>query len=80
LQTQGSQEGNPGGGLLWVHTSWSGEELIERTQVRVDTLPGMILLRVFLACVAHISFSKKKKQKQLFSVSSLVLGGSVVFK
>ena len=56
LQTQGGQEGNPGGGLLWIHCSLSGEELIERTQVRVGTLPGMILLRVILACVAHISF------------------------
>ena len=45
-----------GGGLLWVHCSWSGEEIIERTQVRVDTLPGVILLRVLLACVAHVSF------------------------
>merc|ERR1711953_538620 len=59
-------------GLLLVQCSLSGEELIKRTQVRVDTLPGMILLRVFLACVAHISFSLQSLHK------SLVLGGSVV--
>ena len=52
-----------GGGLLWVHCSWSREELIKRTQVRVGTLPGMILLRVFLACVAHISFSLQSLHK-----------------
>merc|ERR1719446_1953273 len=59
-----------GGGLLWVHCSLSGEELIKRTQVRVDTLPGVILLRVFLACVAHISFSLQSLHKPL------VRGGS----
>merc|ERR1711953_1344328 len=74
LQTQGSQEGNPGGGLLWVQCSLRGKELIKRTQVRVGTLPGVILLRVFLACVAHILFSLQSLHK------SLVLGGSVVFK
>ena len=55
-----------GGGLLWVHCSWSREEIIERTQVRV------ILLRVLLACVAHVSFSLQSLYK------SLVGGGSVV--
>ena len=33
------------------------EELIESTEVGVSTLPGLILLRVFLACVAHLLFS-----------------------
>ena len=55
-----------GGGLLWVHCSLRGEELIKRTQVRV------ILLRVLLACVAHVSFSLQSLHK------SLVRGGSVV--
>ena len=55
-----------GGGLLWVHCSLRGKELIKRTQVRV------ILLRVLLACVAHVSFSLQSLHK------SLVLGGSVV--
>merc|ERR1711936_1002983 len=44
--------GDPWGGLLWVHCSLSGEELIESNKVRVGTLPGVILLMVFLACVA----------------------------
>ena len=39
----------PGGGLLWVHCSWSREEIIKSTHVRVRTV-----LKVFLACVAHL--------------------------
>ena len=50
-------EWDRGGELLWVHCSWSGEELIKRTQVRV------ILLRVLLACVAHVSFSLQSLHK-----------------
>ena len=33
------------------------EELIESTEVGVSTLPGLILLRVLLARVAHLLFS-----------------------
>merc|ERR1712183_592042 len=48
-----------GGGLLWVHTSWSGGELIKRTQVRV------ILLRVLLACIAHVFLSFQSLHKSM---------------
>jgi len=58
LQTKGSQESNPlGGGLLRVHCCLGREELIESTEVGVSTLPGLVLLRVLLACVAHLPLS-----------------------